>query len=289
MSVEQAGSRFARVKFAEFLGVTIVEVARGRGVLALPLRPELINAGGRLSGGASASLLNITGTLTAWTELDVASEPHSGCVDMSVRYLAAATGDEVTAEAQILRRGHDLCFLHVALRSSSGTPICQGLMAYRAPDYGGHSPRLQARHQPVSAPAPLTPPEDPWLFRGYVKSLGIAPVYQSPGRVRLRMPCNPMHTDERGHLHPGALASLVDIAGVAAAWSLVPCRQGARGSTIGMHVSYTSATAEPVVADAQVQQRSEELFFSTITVTDANTEQLVAMGQLSYRLLEPRG
>jgi hypothetical protein len=41
------------------------------------------------------------------------------------------------------------------------------------------------------------------------------------------------------------------------------------------------------VADAHVQQRSEELLFSTVHVTSAVSGQLVAMGQVSYRLLEP--
>jgi hypothetical protein len=37
-----------------------------------------------------------------------------------------------------------------------------------------------------------------------------------------------------------------------------------------------------------VQQRSEELFFSTVQITTATTGQLVAMGNVSYRLLEAR-
>jgi acyl-coenzyme A thioesterase PaaI-like protein len=96
-----------------------------------------------------------------------------------------------------------------------------------------------------------------------------------------------MHVDERGQLHAGALASIVDIAAVAASWSLVPRREGARGATIGMQVSYPSGAATAVVADAHVQQRSEELLFSTVHVTTAASGQLVAMGQVSYRLLEP--
>jgi hypothetical protein len=55
-----------------------------------------------------------------------------------------------------------------------------------------------------------------------------------------------------------------------------------------MHLSYTSATTESVVADAHVQQRSEEMFFSTVHVTGATTGQLVALGEVTYRLLEPR-
>lgn len=43
-----------------------------------------------------------------------------------------------------------------------------------------------------------------------------------------------------------------------------------------------------VVADAHVLQRSEELFFSTVHVADATTGQFVALGEVTYRLLEPR-
>jgi uncharacterized protein (TIGR00369 family) len=131
------------------------------------------------------------------------------------------------------------------------------------------------------------PPSGHRLFHGYVRKLEITPLHQSPGRVRLHMPCTDMHVDERGQLHAGALASIVDIAAVTASWSLVPRREGARGSTIGMQVSYPSGAAEAVVADAHVQQRSEELLFSTVHVTTAVSGQLVAMGQVSYRLLEP--
>jgi len=284
---EQAQARFTRVAFGDWLGVTISEVAHDRAVLALPYRADHMNAGGVLNGGASASLLTMAGTLAAWTGVDLDAEPHLGCVDLSMQYLAAATEEDVVAEARVLRRGRDLVFLDVALRSRAGRPICQGLVTYQASDYAGHMPRMRAQHVVLPAPTPLILPADDRLFRGYVRKLDITPLHQSPGRTRLHMPCTARHVDERGQLHPGALASIVDIAAVAAAWSLVPRRPGTRGSTIGMQVSFPSAATQAVVADAHVQQRSEELLFSTVHVTTEVSGQLVAMGQVSYRLLEP--
>ena len=240
-----------------------------------------------MSGGASASLLTMAGTLAAWTGLDLETESHPGCVDLAVQYLAPAREEDVVAEARVLRRGRDLVFLDVALRSHTGNPIGQGLLSYRAPDYAGQTPRLRAQHVLLPVPMPPIPPAERRLFHGYVEKLDITPLHQSPGRVRLHMPYAVSHLDERGHLHSGALASIVDIAAVAASWSLVSRRQGARGSTIGMQVSYPGEAAAAVVADAHVQQRSEELLFSTIHVTTAVSGQLVAMGQVSYRLLEP--
>ncbi|MFI5280803.1 MAG: PaaI family thioesterase [Gemmatimonadales bacterium] len=285
--VEQARARFAQVAFAQWLGVTIREVAHDRAVLVLPFRPEHLNAIGVLNGGASASLVTMAGTLAAWTGADLDADLQLSCVDLSVQYLAPAAEEDVVAEARVLRRGRGLVFLDVALRSQAGKPICQGLLSYQTSDYAGQTPRLLARHAPLPVPAPLMPPAGHRLFRGYVRKLDMTPLHESPGRVRLHMPCTAMHVDERGRMHAGALASIVDIAAVAASWSLVPRREGARGSTIGMQVAYPTGAAEAVVADAHVQQRTEELLFSTVHVTTALSGQLVAMGQVSYRLLEP--
>ena len=287
MSVAQAQARFACVPFAAFLGMTLVDVTHARAVLALPFQSAHANAAGPLNGGASASLLLMAGTVAAWTDIDFDSEPHLSSVDMSIHYLSPAREEDILAEAQVVQRGRDLFFLAVTLHTPAGKPICQGVMTYRAPDYAGHAPRLYA--QPVLLPVPvsLTPPANPRVIRGYVHKLGMTLQHQSPGRVRLHMPCTAMHVDERGQMHAGPLASITDLAGTTAAWSLVHRRPGTRGATVGMQVSYASATTDPVVADAHVQQRSEELFFSTVHVTSATTGALVALGEVTYRLLEP--
>ena len=285
--VEQARARFGRVAFAESLGLTIAELAPDRAVLLLPYQADHMNAGGVLSGGASASLVTMTGTVAAWTGVDVDAKSDVRCVDLSVQYLDAARADDIVAEARVLRRGRDVVFLDVTVRSRAGVPICQGLLTYQVADRDGHAPRLRADHIPLPSPSPLIDPGEHRLFRGYVKKLDITPVHESPGRVRLRMPCTPLHANELGHLDAGALASIVDIAGVAASWSLVPRRPGARGSTIGLQVSFPSTTTDAVVADAHIQQRSESLLFSTVHGTSVSSGQLVALGQVSYRLMEP--
>lgn len=285
--LEQARARFSKVAFAERLGVTIAELAHDRAVLVLPYQPDHMNAGGVLNGGASASLVTLAGTLAAWAGVDLDAKTDLRCVDVAVQYLAAGREEDVVAEARVLKCGRDLVFLDVALRSRGGVAICQGLLTYQTADHGGHAPRLRAAHIPLPAPATLIAPVADWLFEGYVTKLEMAPLHESPGRVRLHMPCTPAHMDETGQLHAGALASIVDIAAVAASWSLVPRRPGTRGSTVAMQVSFPSTTAEAVVADAHVQQRSEALLFSTVHVTAATSGQLVALGQVSYRLLEP--
>src|SRR6185295_16506037 len=65
-----ARERFARVPFADWLGVGIDDLTADRAVLVLPHRAEHLNARGVLQGGASASLLTMAGALAAWTGVD---------------------------------------------------------------------------------------------------------------------------------------------------------------------------------------------------------------------------
>jgi uncharacterized protein (TIGR00369 family) len=288
MSIEQAKARFSCDPFAQFLGMNLVDITHERAVVALPYQPQHANAAGPLNGGASASLLNVAGKVAAWTGIDLDQQPYLACVDMSVQYLSAAIEEDVIAEANVLRRGRDVFFLDVALRSSDGRPICQGLLSYRSPDYTGHTPRLLSRPVPHPEIPCSASQNGTWLMQGYVEKLAMTCQHYSPGRVQIYMPSIRALMDARGQLHDGALASAIDVGGTAAAWSLVLDRQGARGSTIGLQISYTQAAAEAVVADAHVQQRSEELFFSTVYATTVTSGQLVAVGLVSYRLVEPR-
>jgi uncharacterized protein (TIGR00369 family) len=286
MQIEQATTRFHRIPYAAFLGVQVLEVAPERAVLALPLQTAHTNLGGILNGGATASLLNLAATLAAWTSIDVQAEPFLGSVDFSIQYQSAAVNEDVIARARVLRRGRDLFFLEGMVCNTAEKPICKGLLLYRAPDYTGQPPRLYAK--PALLPALLPGPQAQPIQRygDFIHKLQIATVHEGAGRSCLTMPCTANHVDERGQIHEGTLAALLDIAGTAASWTLVK-RQGSRGATIGMQLSYLRAAQEPVMADAYVQQRSEELFFSTVQITTVATRQLVAMGNVSYRILEP--
>jgi uncharacterized protein (TIGR00369 family) len=285
--LEAARARFAQVPFANRLGVTIAHLGPDRAELAMPYQRAHMNAGGVLNGGASASLLAIAATVAAWTDADLEAVETPGCVDLAIQYLAPAREEDVLAEARVLRRGRDIVFVTVALRARDGHPVAQGLVTYQSPDRMERAPRTLARPALLPAPELPVPPGERRLFQGYVEKLGMRPLHESPGRVRLEMPGSAMHRDETGRVHAGALASIVDIAAVAASWSLVPRRPGARGSTVAMQLSYPADARGAVVADAHVQQRTEAMLFSTVHVTAADTGQLVAMGQVTYRLVEP--
>ena len=287
MSVEEAMVRFERMAFAQFLRVRVAQVSHERAVLHLPFQEDNANQGGVLHGGAIASLIHMAGTLAAWTGLDLQADPLVNTVDLSVQYLAAALREEITAEATVLRRGRDIFFLDVTVRGAAQQLISKGLIVYRAPQYTVPMRLYSRPAPPATAPVQDSPPVLLPNNQDFTHKLQITTVSHSPGSVRLAMPYRPAHGDEQGNLHPGAVAALLDTTGTYASWSMVQ-RQGTRGATVGMQLSYPDVSQADVVAEAHVERRSEEMFFSLVQVRAVSTGHLVAMGNVSYRLLEGR-
>ena len=287
MSVDEAMARFERMAFAQFLGVRVVQVSHERTVLRLPFQEDHANQGGVLHGGATASLIHMAGTLAAWTGLDLQAEPLVNTVDLSIQYLAAALREEITAEAMVLRRGRDIFFLDVTVHGAAQQLISQGLMIYRAPQYTAPMRLYSRPAPPTTARVPDSPPVLGLNNQDFTHKLQITIISHSPGSVCLAMPYLPAHGDERGNIHPGAIAALLDTAGTHASWSMVQ-RQGTRGATVGIQLSYPDVSQADVIAEAHIERRSEEMFFSLVQVRAVSTGQFVAMGNVSYRLLEGR-
>jgi len=287
MSVEEAMARFERMAFAQFLRVRVAQVSHERALLRLPFQEDNANQGGVLHGGATASLIHMAGTLAAWTGLDLQAEPLVNTVDLSIQYLAAAMREEITAEAMVLHRGRDIFFLDVTVHGAAQQLISKGLMVYRAPQYTAPMRLYSRPAPPATARVQDSPPVLGLNNQDFTHKLQITIMSHSPGSVYLAMPYLPAHGDEQGNMHPGAVAALLDTAGTHASWSLVQ-RQGTRGATVGIQLSYPDVGQTDVVAEAHVERRSEEMFFSRVQVRTVPTGHLVAMGNVSYRLLEGR-
>ena len=159
-------------------------------------------------------------------------------------------------------------------------------MVYRAPQYMVPMRLYSRPARPATAPAQNSPSV---LYPTIKTSRTNCRLPQCPIAlaVYLAMPYRPVHSDEQGNMHPGAVAALLDTAGTYASWSMVQ-RQGTRGATIGIQLSYPDVSQTDVVAEAHVERRSEEMFFSLVQVRAVPTGHLVAMGNVSYRLLEGR-
>lgn len=113
--------------------------------------------------------------------------------------------------------------------------------------------------------------------------LGFALDEVRPDFCRMRLPFQPVLRTNGEVVHGGAIASLIDSAGVVAVWSNVP-PEITRGATASMTVNYLAA-AEGVdlIAEARIVRRGRSVVFVEVDVSSLNGEP-VAKGTLVYKL-----
>ena len=134
----------------------------------------------------------------------------------------------------------------------------------------------QRRRQGVATVMPKTP------FLGW---LGVVFDRYQPDEVALRLPFRAELTNDGTYYHGGVVASVIDTAGAAAAWSNHDFDKGTRASTISMTVQYVGACkGSDLVCHARTVKRGRELIFTEITATDADGA-VVAHAVQTYRIV----
>jgi uncharacterized protein (TIGR00369 family) len=113
------------------LGIELAEIEPDRAVLRLPFRPELATMGDVVHGGAIAALLDTASMAAAWSDDTVPESLAGATVSMSVDFVAAARGVELTATGRVVRRGRSLCFCEVKVTDAEGTVVAHGSMVHR--------------------------------------------------------------------------------------------------------------------------------------------------------------
>jgi uncharacterized protein (TIGR00369 family) len=117
--------------FVGHLGIRLEAIEPGRAVLSLPFAESLVTIGKVVHGGAIASLIDIAATAAAWSDADIPEKLRGATVGLSVTYLAAAQGEDLEAEARVLRRGQSLVYCDVDVRTAGGEPAARGLVTYK--------------------------------------------------------------------------------------------------------------------------------------------------------------
>lgn len=138
------------------------------------------------------------------------------------------------------------------------------------------SPEEQrARRAAVAEMMPATP---------FLKGLGVVFDRYEEDDVVLRLPFRQDLTNDGVHYHGGVIASVIDTAGAAAAWSNHDFTRGTRASTIAMSVQYIGAAkSSDLLCHARTARRARELIFTEITATDADGRP-VAHAVQTYRI-----
>ena len=114
--------------------------------------------------------------------------------------------------------------------------------------------------------------------------LGIRLVDIGPGTATLGLPFAEALATAGSTVHGGAVASLIDTAGMVAAWSGGEVPDRLRGSTVGLTVSFLApADGEDLEASATVLRRGRSIVHVDVDVRTASGTA-VAKGLVTYKL-----
>ena len=117
----------------------------------------------------------------------------------------------------------------------------------------------------------------------FVKELGIELVNLGADEAELRLPWSPRLATMGDVVHGGAIAALLDTAGMAAAWSDDTVPEKLAGATVSLSINYAAAAlASDLTAHASVVRRGRSLCFCEVRVTDAE-RKVVAHGTMVHR------
>ena len=116
-----------------------------------------------------------------------------------------------------------------------------------------------------------------------VQHLGIRLRALSADRAELELPFDERLATMENIVHGGAIASLIDTAGMAATWSDDVRPDSLAGSTVTMNVDFVGAArGKDLLATAVVVKRGKSLCFTDVTVTEPDG-RVVAKGSVVQR------
>ncbi|XP_050369490.1 uncharacterized protein LOC126787647 [Argentina anserina] len=105
-------------------GIQVDRIERGTIVCTFKVPPRLLNGGGFLHGGATATLVDLIGSAAIFT---VGAPTVGVSVEINISYLDSAyAGEEIEIEAKTLRVGKAVAVVSVEFRKKTGKIIAQG-------------------------------------------------------------------------------------------------------------------------------------------------------------------
>jgi uncharacterized protein (TIGR00369 family) len=124
-----------------------------------------------------------------------------------------------------------------------------------------------------------------WLEHSpFARANGLELTEMAPDLATVVMPYDERLTTSGDVVHGGAIATLLDVAAVAAAWSGVTDEGAATGATVSSSVNYLrAARGSDLAATGRVTLRARSFCFCEVAVHE-HGDRLVAQGIVTYKL-----
>lgn len=117
--------------FVRHLGMRVESLGDGTATVVLPFGEPLVTIGDVVHGGAVSALVDSAATAAAWAGAEAPENMRGTTVGLTVSFVAAARGSDLTATARVVRRGNSLCFCDVEVTDAGGQVVAKGLVTYK--------------------------------------------------------------------------------------------------------------------------------------------------------------
>jgi len=107
----------------------LVNVEADRAVVKLPYKESL--GIGRIHGGAISALADIAATAAFWSHPSIKPTAMGATVGFTINFLKLAVGVDLTATAEVRRRGGTLCTGNVVIEDDQGNEIAIAVFTYK--------------------------------------------------------------------------------------------------------------------------------------------------------------
>jgi uncharacterized protein (TIGR00369 family) len=97
----------------------------------MPFKPELATVGDMVHGGAIATLADVAVMAASWGGAEVPEQLKGATVSLATTYLNAARGEDLVADARVLRRGAQLVFVECDVLAPGDRPVAKVLGTYK--------------------------------------------------------------------------------------------------------------------------------------------------------------
>jgi uncharacterized protein (TIGR00369 family) len=122
----------AATPFFRYVGLELDRLDDGFARVRLPFKEENCTAGKALHGGVIAALLDLAGSMAAWSTADPRDNRLRGMtLSCQVSFLSGALGEEIFGEGRVLRRGKEIIYSDVFVVNGEGKQLAQGSHIYR--------------------------------------------------------------------------------------------------------------------------------------------------------------
>ena len=264
------------------LGLRPERVEEGRAAVAMPFDPSIVNRGGRVHGGALASLLLAAARIAVAASERAESERRVRLLTANVSFLAVPRHGRLVGEASVIRRGREIAHTSVNAFDEDGTTVANAAIAVGVVDPAA-AEEVVVAHGRSARPRDLAQgtrvPGSPYLSAAGVLVL---PPEQRSARALLPQARNramdPPRVDE------GAIAGLADSCAAYAAHLREPGFGQRGGVTVSMALAFHSSREEDLIGIGTVTGHAAGCYVAGVDVTAAASGASVASGFAVYRL-----